>query len=54
MMTPSAPVRPRAWDSEEALDLLVDPADGLDLAVLVDGAGDGQGLLEGDVADGGE
>ena len=39
-------------DVKEALDLFVDATDGLDLAVLVDGAGDGQGLLEGDIADG--
>src|SRR5690554_6355787 len=40
--------------AEEALDLDVDPADGLDLAELVDRAGDGEALLERYLGQGGD
>src|SRR3989442_2785868 len=39
---------------EEALDLLVDPADRLDLALLVHGAGHGERLLDRQVREGGQ
>ena len=41
-------------DVEEAFGLLVDAADGLDLSPLVDGAGDGDVLADGDLGEGGD
>ena len=51
MSTPCSPVRPRAVaEVEEALDLLVDAADGLHLAGLVDRAGHRERLADGRAA----
>ena len=55
MITPWAPGQPPGpADLEEPLDLLVDAADGLDLALLVERAGDGQVLPEGDPGEAGQ